>query len=259
MNTNTEDDETNSFEVALAASCVGTRVIDVHQLPESRLGITKNISHRAMNQFTHTTLAHFSDSENTRLPLQVGSSRSIAKPIMRVMKFRNIAMGMASILALSSCQESTKSIEVTETRKVSSFDEEGNISVVMPADWRRVPSTKFRDYNCKFGEDGEVYLSIASGSIKENAQRWMKQFGSDKEVVVGDLETVEVFGEKAVVIEAAGKFEGMRGSTKDDAALLGLMVETRGNLITVKMVASSTAVELQRDNFFAFCKSLKWK
>jgi hypothetical protein len=200
-----------------------------------------------------------SASENARLPLQDGDSRSIATNVMRVMKIRNIAMGVAPILALSSCQESTKPIEVTETREVSSYDVEGNLGVTMPADWRRVPSTKFRDYNCKFGEDGEVYLSIASGSIKENAQRWMKQFGDDKEVVVADLETFETFGADGVIIEAAGEFAGMRGIKKADAALLGLMVETRGNLITVKMVASADEVEAQRENFFAFCKSLKWK
>ncbi|MGJ8672651.1 hypothetical protein [Rubritalea sp.] len=197
-----------------------------------------------------------SENEHTRLPLQVGRSRIIAKAVMKI---RNIAVGMASLLVLSSCQESTQPIEVTETREISNYDNEGNIGGVMPADWRRVPSTKFRDYNCKFGEDGEVYLSIANGAIKDNAQRWMKQFGSDKEVVVADLETFESFDEEGVIIEAEGAFAGMRGITKEDAALLGMMVETRGNLITVKMVASAEEVKAQRENFFAFCKSLKWK
>ncbi|MFD2277429.1 hypothetical protein ACFSQZ_13190 [Rubritalea spongiae] len=197
-----------------------------------------------------------SDSENGRLPLHVGHSHSIAKPVMKI---RNIAVGMSSLLVFSSCQESTQPIEVAETREISNYDDEGNIGGVMPADWRRVPSTKFRDYNCKFGEDGEVYLSIASGGIKENAQRWLKQFGDDKEIVVGELETFETFDEEGVVIEAEGKFEGMRGIAKEDAALLGLMVQTRGNLITVKMVASAEEVKAQRENFFAFCESLKWK
>jgi len=196
------------------------------------------------------------NDENARLPLQVGYSRSIAKPIMKI---RNMAMGMASILVLSSCQESTKPIEVTETREVSSYDDEGNIGGVMPAEWRRVPSTKFRDYNCKFGKDGEVYLSIASGGVKENAQRWLKQFDDDNEVVVEELEVFETFGEEGVIIEADGTFAGMRGITQEDAALLGLMVQTRGNLITVKMVASAEDVKAQRENFFSFCKSLKWK
>ncbi|MFC4996140.1 hypothetical protein [Rubritalea tangerina] len=52
---------------------------------------------------------------------------------------------------------STETISVTETRRLTSYDEEGNLHVAMPADWRRVPSTEFRDYNCKFNENGEVY------------------------------------------------------------------------------------------------------
>lgn len=197
-----------------------------------------------------------SEDEHARLPLQVGDSHSIAKPIMKI---RNIAMGVVALVALSSCQESTTPVEVKDTREISSYDDEGNIRVTMPADWRRVPSTRFRDYNCKFGEDGEVYLSIASGGIGENATRWLKQFGNENEVVVEQLETFTTFDEKGVIIEAEGTFEGMRGVKKENAALLGLMVETRGNLITVKMVASSEEVKAQRENFFAFCESLKWK
>ena len=129
----------------------------------------------------------------------------------------------------------------------------------MPSDWRRVPSTKFRDFNCKFSEDGQVYISIGTGSIKSNAERWLKQFGDERVVNVSELETLDVLGNKAVILEAQGTFAGMRGLAQENAALLGLLVEANGNLITVKMIGDADEVKAQRDNFKAFSQSIKWK
>ena len=178
------------------------------------------------------------------------------------MNFRKLSLGISPIVAgilLVSCQEKNKPIEITERRELTSYDTEGNLKVAMPSDWRRVPSTKFRDFNCKFNEDGEVYISIASGGIKENAERWLKQFGSEEAIVVEDLATVESMGGTGRIIEASGKFQGMRGVSIDDAALLGMMVESAGNLITVKMVGKADEVEAERENFMAFCRSIQWR
>ena len=175
------------------------------------------------------------------------------------MNLRKLALGLVPMIALTSCDESTKPVEVTETRKLTSYDDDSNLAVAMPKEWRRVPSTRFRDYNCKFNKDGEVYFSIGSGDIKSNAERWLKQFGDTRAVVVSELEQLDVMGAKAVILEAEGTFAGMRGSNIEDAALLGLLVETRGNLITVKMIGKKDEVQAQRENFTAFCKSIQWK
>jgi len=163
------------------------------------------------------------------------------------------------MIALTSCDESTKPVEVTETRKLTSYDDESNLAVIMPKDWRRVPSTKFRDYNCKFNENGEVYISIASGEIRSNAERWLKQFGDTRTVVPSELEQLDILDAKAYILEAEGTFAGMRGVNIEEAALLGLLVESRGNLITVKMIGKKDEVQAQRDNFLDFCKSIQWK
>jgi hypothetical protein len=175
------------------------------------------------------------------------------------MNLRKLALGLAPMIALTSCDESTKPVEVTETRKLTSYDDESNLAVVMPKDWRRVPGTQFRDYNFKFNENGEVYISIGSGDIKSNAERWLKQFGDSRPVVVSELEQLDALGAKAVILEVEGTFAGMRGVNIEDAALLGLLVETRGNLITVKMIGKKDEVQAQRENFTAFCKSIQWK
>ena len=166
---------------------------------------------------------------------------------------------LVPIIALSSCEDHTKPVTVTESRRLTISDNEGNLHATMPSDWRRVPSTKFRDFNCKFGETGEVYVSIGSGGIKENAERWLKQFGNENPVDVDKLEQLTVFGEQAVILEAEGKFAGMRGINIDDGGLLGLLVTSRGGLITVKMIGNADEVKAQRENFIQFSKSLKWK
>ena len=175
------------------------------------------------------------------------------------MNLRKLTLGLVPIIALASCEDHTKPVTVTETRKITTSDEEGNLLASMPAEWRRVPSTKFRDFNCKFGESGEVYVSIGSGDIKSNAERWLKQFGDESAVDVSKLEKLTVFGEQASILEAEGKFAGMRGISIDDGGLLGLLVESRGGLITVKMIGHAADVKAQRENFISFSKSLKWK
>ncbi|WP_018969654.1 hypothetical protein [Rubritalea marina] len=178
------------------------------------------------------------------------------------MNSRKLLLGIPTLLAgilLVSCQDENPPIEITERRDLTSYDTEGNLKVAMPSEWRRVPSTRFRDYNCRFNEDGEVYISIASGGIKENAERWLKQFGSSDAVVVEELAGIESMGATGRLIEAQGTFQGMRGITIEDAALLGMMVESAGNLITVKMVAKADEVAAQRENFMAFCRSIEWR
>ncbi|MFC4995247.1 hypothetical protein [Rubritalea tangerina] len=197
-----------------------------------------------------------SRAAGSRLPLHLPARTAIATTAMNLQK---LALGLAPLIALSSCNESTETISVTETRRLTSYDEEGNLHVAMPADWRRVPSTEFRDYNCKFNENGEVYISIASGDVKSNAERWLKQFEDTRELRLEDLERLEVLGNQGYLLEAKGTFQGMRGVKTEDAALLGLLVETKGNLITVKMVAKADEVAEQRANFIEFCKSIEWK
>lgn len=175
------------------------------------------------------------------------------------MNLRNLAIVVLPLLVFSSCNESTEPVVVTERRELTSYDTDGNLHVTMPSDWRRVPSTKFRDFNCKFGKDGEVYISIASGDMKENAERWLKQFGDQSSVDLSELEKLTVLGAMGVIIEAEGTFQGMRGKSQEDAALLGLLVNSYGNLITVKMVAGADEVEAQRENFMDFCKSIRWE
>ena len=131
------------------------------------------------------------------------------------MNLRKLALGLVPMIALTSCDESTNPVEVTETRKLTSYDDESNLKVVMPTEWRRVPSTKFRDYNCRFNEDGEVYISIGSGDIKSNAERWLKQFGETRTVDVPELEKIDVLGADGSILEAEGTFAGMRGSTME--------------------------------------------
>lgn len=175
------------------------------------------------------------------------------------MNLRKLTLGLVPILALSSCEDHTQPVTVTETRRLTKNEDIDKFFAVMPSEWRRVPSTKFRDFNCKFGESGEVYVSLASGEVKTNAERWLKQFDDQSTVNVNELETLSAFGAEGYLLEAEGKFAGMRGVSIDNAALLGFLVPTEGSLVTVKMVGEADKVKAQREAFMQFCKSLKWK
>lgn len=174
------------------------------------------------------------------------------------MKLRMLALISVLPAFMSSCEDQTQPVQITETRRLTSIDEESDLHMVMPKDWRRVPATQFRDFNFKFGKDGEVYLSLVSGSIQENADRWLRQFGKDGQVNIAELEKIQMLGSEGVIIEAEGEFSGMGSAKKNDMALLGALVFSKGNLISVKMVAEKEAVKQQRENFISYCKSLKW-
>ena len=50
----------------------------------------------------------------------------------------------------------------------------------IPDGWLALPASQFRLLNYRFGESGmgEVWVSISSGTVLDNANRWLKQFGA---------------------------------------------------------------------------------
>lgn len=200
---------------------------------------------------------NFYNLQQCQLPLQEAGIRSIAPIAMNGIK---LAYCVALAMLMSCCERSSKPIEVRETRPLTEADSEASFVAVMPSAWRQVASVQFRDFNCKFGKDGEVYVSLGSGEVKENAERWLRQLGEESpNVALDKLERVEIFGESGYLVEAQGKFAGMQGVTMDGAALLGALVQTRGALVTVKMVGKADEVKAQRENFLKFCNQLSWR
>lgn len=129
-----------------------------------------------------------------------------------------------------------------------------------PELWKTQAPTDFRILNFTFGDKGEVYLSESRGDILANVNRWLGQF---KQPALGDistLETINLFGKTAYIVETSGSFQGMRMTKPiDNFSLLGIIVKVEGVLITIKMTGNHSEVTSQKSNLFSFCDSLQKK
>ncbi|MFN9663216.1 MAG: hypothetical protein ACK57I_06740, partial [Akkermansiaceae bacterium] len=131
-----------------------------------------------------------------------------------------------------------------------------------PENWLALPANQFRLLNYRFGDSGlgEVYVSISSGGILENANRWFKQFG--REAMTPDSfaakQKIPVVGIEGVWIEAEGDYgAGMGADSKPGYGLAGVIAETGGQIITVKMVGPKSEVDVQKPALRDFIGSLR--
>ena len=131
-----------------------------------------------------------------------------------------------------------------------------------PENWLVLPAKQFRELNYRFGDSGqgEVYVSLASGSIGDNVNRWQRQFGHDP-LSPADLESlvrVPIVGTEGVWVEAAGEYaSGMGAPARAGQALAGVIAEVGGRIVTLKMVGPVAEVEAEKDALKAFAASIE--
>ncbi len=133
-----------------------------------------------------------------------------------------------------------------------------------PEGWTEQPATQFRDVNFTVGERGEaeVYVSRmpgTAGGLAANINRWRGQMGLEpiSEEEVEALPTVKLFESDATFIKLDGEFTGMGGAgAQKDFRMLGLMLNTPGGAVFVKMTGPRTLVEREEKNFLSFAESL---
>ena len=180
-------------------------------------------------------------------------------------------------VVLAGCREKPV-VMVTETRAVStrdghvrlfaSSDERfGNIrrSPVAgnpPAGWTVAPANDFRllNYRCGANGSGEVWVSIASGTLADNVNRWLGQFGAQPldDAGIQGLRRVAILGGSGVWVQAEGDYAGGMGAApKPGYGLAGVICEFEGQLLTVKMVAPAAEVRAAIPALEAFVKSLR--
>ena len=131
-----------------------------------------------------------------------------------------------------------------------------------PEGWLVLPASQFRLLNYRFGESGmgEVWVSIASGSVLDNVNRWLKQFGTSPidQPALEKLRNVAVAGTTGAWVEAAGNYVGGMGAEpKPGFAMAGIVASLDGRILTVKMVGPQTEVEAARPMLESFAKSLQ--
>lgn len=130
-----------------------------------------------------------------------------------------------------------------------------------PENWLALPATQFRVLNYRFGESGigEVYVSLATGSVMDNVNRWLKQFGRDplSPVDFAAMEKVPLAGTEGVWVEAAGDYgSGMGAEAKPGYGLAGVIADLGGQILTVKMIGPEAEVNEEKGRLREFVASL---
>ena len=172
---------------------------------------------------------------------------------------------LAGVLALTGCKKE-KEVTVTETRPLTTFDvapklfataderfrdvKPSPVTGTTPEGWLEQPGSQFRMLNYRFGQsgNGEAYVTIAAGSILDNVNRWLKQFGVAPLDPAGidKLRHVMISGGQGVWVQAEGTYDSgmaMGGAEpKTGYALEGVVAMVNGKILTVKMVGPKDEV-----------------
>ena len=205
-------------------------------------------------------------------PLARGGGRGYSA----AMKSRAACL-LASVVIFSACGEK-KEITVTETRAATTRDAAPKLFATSderfrdakpspltgdtPQGWLALPASQFRLLNYRFGESGmgEVWVSLASGTVLDNVNRWFKQFGANPvdAAALAKLPSVAIAGSTGVWVTAAGDYAGgMNAPTKPGFALAGVVASVGGRILTVKMVGPKEEVEAAQPVLENFAKTLR--
>ncbi len=197
--------------------------------------------------------------------------------------YRPGVIGRTTILicclaAMTSCRKNGTEVVVTETRDATTRDASPKLNATSderfrdarpspvtgetPQGWLALPASQFRLLNYRFGESGmgEVWVSISSGSVLDNVNRWLKQFGAPEVDAAGlaKMRTVGLAGTPGTWVEAKGEYaSGMGSPPRPGYALAGVVASISGQIVTVKMVGPEAEVTAARPVLENFSKGLK--
>lgn len=179
-------------------------------------------------------------------------------------------------MLLTACDDQ-QDLVITETRGITTRDtppmldatsdqrfrnaQVSPVEGVAPSHWLALPASQFRDLNFRFGESrfGEIYVTIAAGSELDNANRWLDQFAAPRvdAATLANMRRVPIAGTTGVWLDATGTYNsGMGSPPREGYALAGVITETRGLTLTLKMVGPEAEVREQHEFLVAFAKSL---
>ena len=191
------------------------------------------------------------------------------------MKIRAACL-FASVVFFSGCEEK-KEVTVTETRPPTTRDgspkllatsderfrdaKPSPVKALTPEGWLTLPASQFRILNYRFGESGmgEVWVSLSAGSVLDNVNRWLNQFGSTPLDAEGlnKLPAVTIAGTTGKWVAAEGDYAGGMGAPpKPGFALAGVVTQVKGQILTVKMVGPKAEVEKAKPVLEGYARSL---
>jgi hypothetical protein len=184
---------------------------------------------------------------------------------------------LVCMTGFSSCREKPE-VVVTETREMTTRDKTPRLFATSdqrfrdakpspvkgrpPERWLAVPATQFRLLNYRFGASGqgEAWVTLAAGSVLDNVNRWLGQFGATPidAAALEQLRKVPIAGGNGVWVDAAGEYaSGMGAPPKPGFALAGVVSSINGEILTVKMVGPKAEVDAARTDLENFAKSVE--
>ena len=181
-------------------------------------------------------------------------------------------------MLICGCEEKKKEVAITETRPPTSRDgpvklfatederfqdiKPSPVTAPTPVGWIPQPAREFRLLNYRFGSSGtgEVWVSLADGSVINNVNRWLGQFKKAPldEAGLAALPTVIVAGAQGVWVNAEGDYVSGKGAEPQTGyALAGAVASVGGRILTVKMVGPKAEVDAAKPELESFAKSLR--
>jgi hypothetical protein len=181
------------------------------------------------------------------------------------------------MVLLNGCREKPE-VTVTETRPLTTRDvpprvgasaderfsdaRPSPVTADLPTGWKALPATDLRLLNYRFGPSGsgEVWVSIAGGSVLDNVNRWLRQFGAEPldEAGCKALPTLPLLGSTGVRVKAEGDYAaGMGQPPQSGYGLAGVVTEFQGQILTVKMVGPAAEVSAGQAGLVELINSLR--
>jgi hypothetical protein len=192
------------------------------------------------------------------------------------MTTRPFILGISLLCA--SCDKDSAPLQVEATRPLTTKDIEAKLFAtsderfrnakpapvkgVPPEKWLVLPAAQFRELNYRFGASGtgEVYVTLASGSVGDNVNRWRRQFGLEPftPAEMDAAQRTPIAGTEGIWVEGAGEYaSGMGAPPKPGYGLAGVIAQVGDRILTVKMVGLAGEVESEKPALKAFAASLE--
>ena len=133
-------------------------------------------------------------------------------------------------------------------------------SLKVSEEWKKLPSTNFRLLNYRFKKgETELYLSLSGGYLKDNVNRWRRQFNAEAFQNEAELFQLPIFtflNRRGVILEMKGSYQGMGRIIKEKYALLGAIVPYEKGILTLKMVGPFSEVKKLKSSFHKALRTL---
>jgi len=130
----------------------------------------------------------------------------------------------------------------------------GPLAWDVPSGWEDAGARQMRHVTFTMAENPgvECYITLLpgqAGSVLDNINRWAKQVGQPalSQADVDGLPSIELLGKPAAVLEGYAA----------ESALIATQMALPGGVMFVKLSGSPDGVRAQKDNFIAFCASLR--